>query len=131
MDFIVVAAADKHGGMGHDNKLPWKIRSEMAWFKKLTTSGDSNAVIMGRTTWESIGRPLHGRLNIVLSTTLKAIDGIHVSQSLNLALEHCLDKRVDRVWIIGGRCVYEEALRLPHCGGLWYLESTRFMRDAM
>ena len=80
--FSVVVAACKHSrGIGAAGKLPWSLRSDMAYFKQLTRSTADpvkrNAVIMGRKTWQSIPeklRPLADRLNVVISASLSRSD---------------------------------------------------------
>jgi dihydrofolate reductase len=74
----IIAAVDKNFGIGKNNQLPWNLPKEYEHFVSLTTStnepGKLNAVIMGRKCWESIPekfRPLKGRVNIVLSRTMK------------------------------------------------------------
>lgn len=84
-EFHVVVAATKDMGIGKDGGLPWRLPGEMAYFKQLTasvgdpTSDARNAVIMGRKTWESLPakfRPLPGRVNVVLSKSAAAGDGV-------------------------------------------------------
>jgi dihydrofolate reductase/thymidylate synthase len=124
MTFEVVVAADEANGIGRSGGLPWRLPGDLAFFKRLTTTapeGRTNAVIMGRRTWESIPtrvRPLPGRLNVVVSRS-RALDaaGASVAASLDeaLALAHG-EPRVDRVFVIGGGELYREALRHPACG---------------
>ena len=63
--FKAIAAMSLNRVIGKENKLPWHIPDELKWFKKMTTG---NVIIMGRKTWESIGKPLPNRETIVLST---------------------------------------------------------------
>ena len=67
----LIVATDQNGGVGLNNQLPWSFRSDMQHFKHTTTrtqdENKQNAVIMGRKTWDSIGRPLPGRQNIVVT----------------------------------------------------------------
>ncbi len=79
MEKIIIAAVSKNGAIGKDNALLWHLREDLKYFKA-TTLG--HPVIMGRRTFESIGRPLPGRLNIVVSRTLKEVDGVVVVPSL-------------------------------------------------
>ncbi len=88
----------------------------------------TNAVIMGRTTYESIPakfRPLRNRTNIVLSRTAGlAIPGAHVCASLNSALQLCKSSgNIEKVFVIGGGQVYKEALEHPACKGMCSLAS--------
>ena len=83
----VIAAISKNRGLGHHNQLLWKIPQDLSFFKK-TTSG--SPIIMGNTTYASIGRPLPNRLNIVVSRTLVQqniqIDGCAVMPSIEEAI---------------------------------------------
>ncbi|HZD23462.1 MAG TPA: dihydrofolate reductase, partial [Acidimicrobiia bacterium] len=64
MDIVIVAAVGRNGAIGINGGLPWRITEDMAHFKELTMG---SAVVMGRATFESIGRPLPGRTSIVLT----------------------------------------------------------------
>lgn len=132
---IVVAATASTQGIGRAGTLPWKIPSDMAYFKKVTSSTFSpetheNVVIMGRKTWESIPakfRPLAGRRNIVLSRqpkeSLNVAENVSVFDSLQQALDSLVvphipggdnqAKFIDQVFVIGGASIYNEALQHP------------------
>lgn len=129
--FSVVVAICKHShGIGHGGQLPWRLRSDMAFFKQLTRSTRDplkrNAVIMGRKTWESIPpkfRPLDDRVNIVLSRNPSAKSGLDLPPSVLVAesLEGALGllgegseagKGVESIFVIGGGAVYAEAVAL-------------------
>jgi len=121
-DFAVVVAADEASGIGVDGTLPWRIPSEMAFFKRLTTTapaGARNAVIMGRKTYDSIApkfRPLAGRLNVVLTrTSSEDTEGVRHARSLDEALAIAAEAGVADVFVIGGGQVYAEALADPRC----------------
>lgn len=126
-DFFVIAAACKNMGIGYLNRLPWKLKREMAFFERLTTTSPDDAhrniVIMGRKTWSSIPpkyRPLKDRTNVVLSRTVSTIEDReavdHIFSSLPDALGGCSQLRnKGQVWVVGGQSVYEEAVRLPEC----------------
>jgi len=130
ISFKLIVAACEGNGIGKSGNLPWRLKSEMAYFAKMTkTTEDStkkNAVIMGRKTWQSIPekfRPLKERLNVVLSTQSKqdVVGGdspdVVVCNSLEEALSSveaaALDNKIESCWIIGGSSVYEEALKHP------------------
>jgi dihydrofolate reductase len=99
----VIAAMSKNGVIGKDNKLIWNLPSDMAYFKETTTGG---TVVMGRKTFESIGRPLPNRRNIVVSRTGFTHDGVEVVSSIENALEIC-----DKVcFVIGGGELYRQTL---------------------
>lgn len=126
-DFFVIAAACRNNGIGYMNKLPWRLKDEIAYFDRMTTKSPDpahkNIVIMGRKTWSSIPskyRPLKDRTNVVLSRTVSTIEDReavdHIFSSLPDALEGVSQLRnKGQVWVIGGQSIYEEALRLPQC----------------
>ena len=101
----LIVAMDKNSLIGNGKKIPWHLPADFAYFKE-TTMG--RPIIMGRTTFESIGRPLPGRKNIVLSRGDFSKDGVEVVNSLNQAFS--LTKNDDEVFVIGGAQVYKEAL---------------------
>ncbi len=135
--FDIIVAADLNLGIGKNNALPWRISKDLKYFKDLTSATPVpevlNAVIMGRKTWESIPaahRPLKGRINIVLTSNpnYPMPEGHFVSPSLDQALEMLIPAPVDRVFIIGGAQVYNEAMQHPSCG-LLYLTQVRHVFD--
>lgn len=102
----LVVAMDRNRVIGRDNALPWKLPDEMAYFKRVTMG---NAVIMGRRTWESIGRPLPGRKNIVVTRTRGyEAAGCEVVDSLPAAFRAAGD--ATESCVIGGTSLFEEAL---------------------
>lgn len=102
---LIVARA-RNGVIGRDGKLPWRLPEDLAFFKR-TTMGQP--ILMGRRTWESIGRPLPGRRNIVVSRQPGfAAAGAEVAPSLDQALRLCGDSA--EVFVIGGAQLYREAL---------------------
>ena len=93
--------------IGRDGRIPWKIPGEQLRFRELTLG---NAVIMGRRTYEEIGRPLPGRLNIILSAT-RRYEGEDLLTAATL--EEAMTLAGDRdIYIAGGAKLYEEALPL-------------------
>ena len=104
---IVVAYSDNRT-IGRDNALPWRLPGDLAHFKQ-TTLG--HPIVMGRKTWDSLGRPLPGRRNIVVSRQPHfAAAGASVFGSLAEALRDCADE--DSISIIGGAQIYRLALPL-------------------
>jgi dihydrofolate reductase len=104
---LVLAVSD-NGVIGRDNQLPWHLPADLRFFKQLTTG---HTVIMGRKTYESIGRPLPNRRNIVVSRQEgMGIAGVEVYDSLGGALKACIGE--DEVFIIGGATIYTKALDL-------------------
>jgi dihydrofolate reductase len=97
--------------IGAQNKLPWHLPEELRWFKKMTTG---NVIIMGRKTWESIGKPLPNRETIVISRMPLEIPGVRTIRSLS-ELQPENDPR--EYFIIGGAQIFE--LALPLCSDLY------------
>jgi len=103
---IVAVAKNPLGLIGVNGSLPWKKPADLRRFKQKTLDG---TLIMGRKTWESIGRPLPGRRTIVLSRQVGfAPEGAEVSQTL----EGAILNGTSPVWIVGGSEVYSQALLL-------------------
>ncbi|QOL26637.1 type 3 dihydrofolate reductase [Thalassotalea sp. LPB0316] len=102
---MIVAHADNRI-IGKDNDMPWHLPADLAYFKK-TTLG--KPVIMGRKTYDSIGRALPGRQNIVISRdpTL-TINGVDVVQSVDQAL--ALASGVEEIMVIGGGAIYQHCM---------------------
>lgn len=106
---IAVAVAE-NGVIGRDNALPWHLPDDLKWFKTVTLG---KPVIMGRRTFESIGRPLPGRPNIVVTTTPEwSAEGVHAAPSLAAALDVAerVKGEVGEVVVIGGARLFAEAL---------------------
>ncbi len=102
---LIVAHA-RNGAIGIEGKLPWYLPEDLKHFKR-TTLG--KPVIMGRVTWETLGRPLPGRRNIVITRNADyAAEGIDVVHSLEEALELVKDSPV--AFVMGGAQIYEQAL---------------------
>lgn len=98
--------------IGVDNDLPWNLKDDLAHFKKYTLN---KIIIMGRKTFESIGRPLPNRINYVISRTVKEIDGAHVFDNLEDAMlaaeKHNHEMSVvNEIVIIGGGYLFKETL---------------------
>ncbi|MDR2361789.1 MAG: dihydrofolate reductase [Prevotellaceae bacterium] len=106
---IIVAAA-QNGAIGKANQLLWHITEDMRYFKQLTWG---HPVVMGRKTYESIGYPLPGRTNIVVSRSmLPSQEAIIIAPDLTTALAACPGE--EETFIIGGGSIYREALPLAH-----------------
>jgi len=104
---IIVAMA-KNRTIGINNTLPWRIPADMQHFKRLTMG---HHLIMGRKTFESIGRPLPGRTTVVVSRDRSLrIDGCIVAHSLPDALANCASD--PQVFVVGGADIYAQALGL-------------------
>lgn len=108
----IIAAISRRGGIGLNNKIPWDLKGDLSYFKKMTMGRGNNSVIMGRKTWESLNdKPLRDRKSIVISSTLKDNNNnIKVVPSLTDALKYSEYKDYDVAWIAGGSRIYDEAL---------------------
>jgi dihydrofolate reductase len=106
VELAIIVARAKNGVIGVNNTLPWHLPEDLKHFKN-TTLGCP--IIMGRNTWVSLGRPLPGRRNIVVSRNpeFKA-EGAETFTSLEDAIDACSD--VEKAFIIGGAQIYDEAL---------------------
>lgn len=106
MKISMIVAMAKDRVIGLDNKMPWHLPGDLQFFKRVTLG---KPIIMGRKTFLSIGRPLPGRLNIVLTRDEKLqIDGVTCVQTIDQALT--LVKDVNEVMIIGGATIYKQFL---------------------
>ena len=104
----IIVAADQKRGIGINNTLPWKLPEDLAHFKRLTTG---HAIIMGRKTYESIGRPLPNRRNIVITRNPDwSADGVETVHSLDDARR--LVAADAQAYVIGGAQVYAQALEI-------------------
>lgn len=118
MIISMIAAMANNRIIGKDNQMPWYLPADFAWFKKCTLG---KPVVMGRKTFESIGRPLPGRHNIVISrdADLK-IDGVTTVTSVESALEVVTDH--PEVMIIGGGSIYANCLAMADKLYLTYID---------
>ncbi len=115
MKISLIAALSENNVIGKDNKLPWNIPEDLKRFKKLTLG---HPIIMGRKTFESIGRPLPGRLNIVISRNFSyQDDSVKVMSSLDEAITFAKRQEElmplpheNEIFIIGGGQVFEQAI---------------------
>ncbi len=114
MQLAIIVAAATNGAIGIDNKLPWHLPEDLQYFKR-TTMG--KPIIMGRKTFDSIGKPLPGRANIVVTRqTDWSHSGVSVAGSLDEALaiasSQVSDTSVNEAMLIGGAELYRHALAL-------------------
>jgi dihydrofolate reductase len=101
----MIVARSRNHVIGRDNQMPWKISADLQFFKRVTMG---HPVIMGRKTWESIGRPLPGRRNIVVSRNANySINGGELVGSLDEALQSLCE--FPRVFVIGGEQLFRQA----------------------
>lgn len=113
MKLSLIAAMDKNRLIGKDNALPWHLPADLKHFKKVTMD---KPILMGRKTYDSIGRPLPGRKNIVLTRAANVqIEGVTVVNSLDEAIAAVAD--TEELMVIGGGSIYE--LLLPEAERLY------------
>lgn len=109
---IIVAMADNRV-IGMNNQMPWHMPADLAWFKKNTLN---KPVIMGRKTFESIGRPLPNRHNIVISRQAESNTSINANvswvKSIDEAISIINQQQVEEAFIIGGGNIYQQVLPL-------------------
>ena len=107
-NLTIIVATDASNGIGINNSLPWHLPEDLAHFKRLTSG---HPIIMGRKTFDSIGRPLPNRRNIVISRNAEwRHEGVERAASLQEAL--AMVNGVDEAFVIGGGQIFEQALPL-------------------
>ncbi|PHM61967.1 type 3 dihydrofolate reductase [Xenorhabdus ishibashii] len=109
MIISLIAAMAMDRVIGMENAMPWTLPGDLAWFKRNTLA---KPVVMGRVTYESIGRPLPGRLNIVISSQPASDDRVTWVNSIEAALAAAGD--VKEVMVMGGGKIYEQFIPLAH-----------------
>ena len=113
MILSVIVAMAHNRVIGLNNQMPWHLPADLAWFKKNTLN---KPVIMGRKTFESIGRPLPNRHNIVISRQIESIDNkisnVSWVKSIDEAISLAQAQQPDEVFIIGGGNIYQQVLPL-------------------
>ena len=108
MTISLIVAVSQNDIIGAKNKLPWRLPADLKRFKEITLG---HSIIMGRKTFESIGKPLPGRTNIVVTSQKNfACCGALTAPSLEKALELCSD--AEEAFVIGGASIYQQALPL-------------------
>ncbi|MDO9068323.1 MAG: dihydrofolate reductase [Deltaproteobacteria bacterium] len=105
---IIIVAMTRDRVIGLNGRMPWHISDDLKLFKRITLGG---TVIMGRTTFQSIGKPLPGRNNIVVSATVKDIPGATVCQTFEEAVKKA-EVLGQKIFFIGGASIYRQALAI-------------------
>ncbi len=101
-----IVAAAENNAIGKDNQLLWHLPNDLRFFKRTTTG---HTIIMGRKTYESVGKPLPNRRNIIITRQPGyAVEGAEVVHSLTAAFERCAGQ--DEVFVVGGAEIYRQAL---------------------
>lgn len=112
----LILACTIDGGIGYENKIPWKISDDLKKFRQITTRTHDNmkmnAVLMGRNTWESLPKHLPNRLNIVITQNGNTIDDpcVLVFVDIESALRFCEWECIETVFVIGGAQIYNTFL---------------------
>lgn len=114
----LLAAMASNRVIGRNNALPWRLPADLKRFKALTMG---QIIVMGRKTYESIGRPLPGRINIIVTRQPDlSVAGVTVTRSVEEALTACLIHPDKEIFIIGGAELYQQTLK--HCQRLYLTE---------
>ena len=114
MKLALICAMATNQVIGDKNSLPWRLRDDLKYFKRVTMG---SCIIMGRKTWDSIGRPLPGRTNIVLSSNKNflaegALVVTSLAEAVSVAEKVSAEKGLDEAFVIGGAALYQAALPL-------------------
>jgi len=108
MKLTIVVAASENNVIGRDNEMPWHLPDDFRFFKKMTMD---KPVIMGRNTFVSLGKILPGRLNIIISSSMKdAPEGVKVFATVEAALAYLGKEGIPEASIIGGGQIYKSTL---------------------
>ena len=124
----IIAAITDNNALGKDNKLLFRLKKDMAHFKNITTD---NVVIMCRKTYESIGKTLPNRVNIVLSRNMKSNEDFYTFDSIEKAIEWSKENYPQKeIFIIGGASVYDKALKDDIVDKLYMTKIKQTVEDA-
>ena len=113
---ILVAAVGENGAIGYQGRLPWRLKSDLKHFRHLTLN---RPVLMGRKTYESIGRPLDHRTNIVLSRDLShaapgTVRATTMEAALGFARDDARKRHTNEIMVIGGAALFEALMPRAH-----------------
>ena len=124
----IIAAITDNNALGKDNKLLFRLKKDIAHFKNITTD---NVVIMGRKTYENIGKTLPNRVNIVLSRNMKSNEDFYTFDSIEKAIEWSKENYPQKeIFIIGGASVYDKALKDDIVDKLYMIKIKQTVEDA-
>ncbi len=112
--FQCLAAMSLNRVIGDRNRIPWHLPEDFKWFKQMTTG---NVIVMGRKTFESIGKPLPNRTTVVLSRSCPALPGVQVLPGLDALNPQHPAFAGKQIFICGGAQIYEQTL--PQCSDLY------------
>ncbi len=110
-EVIIIVAMTPDRLIGKNHQMPWHLAEDLQSFKQITSG---HTVVMGRKTFASIGQPLPGRTNLVISRTVKSIAGCEVFADMESALQRG-DELGEKTFVIGGSQIYQAALPLANC----------------
>jgi dihydrofolate reductase len=114
MTYTAIAAMSLNRVIGAGNKIPWHLPEDFKWFKAMTSG---HIIVMGRKTFESIGKPLPNRKTVVLTRSRVSIDGVQTICDLSELESLAAESPKSKVFVCGGAQVYEKAL--PLCSDLY------------
>lgn len=111
MRILLIAAVAKNGVIGKENDLVWKIPTDFKRFKALTSD---NYILMGRKTFESLGKPLPNRTHLVITRNpdYQVPEGHHVFKSVEDAFIYCNKLGIEKLYVIGGGEIYKQTMPL-------------------
>ena len=110
MEIFLIAAVDKNLAIGKNGKIPWQIKEDLQFFQKNTLN---TAMIMGRSTFDSIGKPLPNRKNIVMTNSPTNREGVIEVCDIESAIKEA-KKDSNKISIIGGQSIYKEFMPLAN-----------------
>ena len=110
MEIFLIAAVDKNLAIGKNGKIPWHIKEDLQFFQKNTLN---TAMIMGRSTFDSIGKPLPNRKNIVMTNSPTSREGVIEVCDIESAIKEA-KKDSNKISIIGGQSIYKEFMPLAN-----------------
>ena len=124
----IIAAITDNNALGKNNKLLFRLKKDMAHFKNITTD---NVVIMGRKTYESLGKTLPNRVNIVLSRNMESNEDFYTFDNIEKAIEWSKENYPQKeIFIIGGASVYDKALKDDIVDKLYMTKIKQTVEDA-
>lgn len=129
MEINVIAACDQNGLIGINGKLPWHLPDDLKRFREMTIG---HTVIMGRKTYESIGRPLVGRTNFVVTSSFKhnGVKDMYQVMTFDIAISLAKSRPLQRIFVIGGVGMYHEALKTADTMYLTLVHTPREVRES-
>ena len=126
MKISMIVSADEQNGIGLNNELLCHLPADLKYFKSLTTG---HAILMGRKTYDSIGKPLPNRTNIIISRNTSTIEGCHVFNRIEASIEFAKNLNETELFIIGGDSIYKQSLSFTNTVYLTRIHHT-FNADA-